>query len=57
MGAACFKCTDSVKIFDVIDSIQMYDRIADEHNYIKPKGAITAEFDEKYAHVLNLLSQ
>lgn len=57
MGAACFKCTDSVKIFDVIDSIQTYDTIADEHNYIKPKGAITAEFDEKHAYVLNLLSQ
>ena len=28
--------------------------IADEHNYIKPKRTITAEFDEKYnVYVLN----
>ena len=54
MWAPCFKCTDSIKVFDVTDSVQMYDTIADEHNYIKPKGTITAEFDKKYnVYVLN----
>ena len=54
MGAICFKCTDSVKTFDVTESARTYDTIADEHDYIKSKATITAEFEEKRnVHVLN----
>ena len=55
MGAACFIRTDSVKIFDVTDSARIYDTVADEYDYIKPLGTITAEFDEKCSvYILNI---
>ena len=53
MGAGCFKCTDSVKIFDMTDSARIYEMIADRYDYLKPRGTIAAEFDEKNGvHVL-----
>ena len=47
MGAGCFKCTDSVKIFDMTDSVRIYDIISDRYDYLKPRGTVTFEFDEK----------
>ena len=47
MGAECFTCTGSVKIFDMTDSDRIYDMIADRYDNLKPWGTITAEFDEK----------
>ena len=47
MGADCFKCTDSVKIFDMTDFVRIYDMVADRYDYLKPRGTITVEFDVK----------
>ena len=53
MGAGCFRCTDSVKIFDTTDSFRIYNMIADRSDYLKPRGTITADSDVKNgAHVL-----
>ena len=47
MGAECFTCTGSVKIFDMTDSDRIYDMMADRYDNLKTWGTITAEFDEK----------
>ena len=36
MGAECFTCTGSVKIFDTTDSDRIYDMIADRYDNLKP---------------------
>ena len=57
MGAACSICADSVKIFDMTDSVRIYDTVADEYDYIKLLGTITAEFDEKCSvYICNMSS-
>ena len=57
MGAACSICADSVKIFDVTDSVRIYDTVADEYDYIKLLRTITAEFDEKCSvYICNMSS-
>lgn len=49
MGASCFKCTDSVKIFDMNRFCSNLRHVAGWYDYLKPKGTITAEFVKKMA--------
>lgn len=36
MGADCFTCIGSVKIFDMTDSDRIYNMIADRYDILKP---------------------
>lgn len=47
IGACCSK-SDAVKIFDMTDSVRIYDRISDEFDYLSPKGSAAVTYNEKF---------
>ena len=45
MGLACLKYCKSVKLYDVTDTMHLYDVISNKYDYLKPRGTIAMEYD------------